>query len=462
MNNHLKKLMLLVVCLLFCAGMHAQTAAHEWRYIHKVKKQETVFGIAKEYGITLEQLMDANPEMKQPGFTLKKGDWMFVPYARKGDKEADNKKVGREMLKEQQARPVLTNVIKVGVMLPIHFDDGDGERMVEYYRGMMMALDSLTKSGINAEVTAWNLAKDSLVEKVLRDPRAYTLDVVIGPLYSHQLAPLSQFCKTHQIKLFIPFSIDGQEAATNPQIMQVYQSPQELGKKATEAFLQRFAASHHPIFINCNNPTDGKASFTTQLRQQATLKGMKASITNLNTPLEQFAKQFSRKKPNILILNTARSPELNRVFQKLDSLTKRHADIKVALYGYNEWFMYEKVDLAYFCKYEAYIPSTYYYNAGGKFVVPFEQNFNERWGEPLMKSCTPRMALLGYDHLSFLLHGIHKYGHDFHGTTAQPVTFKPLQSSLKFEQVGTGGGWQDESFRLVHYLPGGRKENIFY
>ena len=32
---------------------------------HKVEKSETVFGIAKRYGITIEELINANPEMKK-------------------------------------------------------------------------------------------------------------------------------------------------------------------------------------------------------------------------------------------------------------------------------------------------------------------------------------------------------------------------------------------------------------
>lgn len=460
MIQHMRNF-LVAVLVLFAAGVQAQTASGSWKHIHKVKKQETVFGIAKAYGVTIEAMLDANPEMKAPGYQMKKGDWVFVPYAKRGDKDAADRKEGRAMLAQQKARPVLKNVVKVGVMLPIHLEDADGERMVEYYQGMALAMDSLTRLGINAEINTWNLAKDSLVSKVLADPRAYTLDVIFGPLYSSQLPELSQFCKTNKIKLFIPFSIENNAIEQNPEIMQVYQSPKELAERTIDAFLDQFAETHHPIFINCNNPTDGKAGFTSQLREQATLKGMKVSITNLNTPLEQFAKQFSRKKPNVLVLNTARSPELNRVFAKLDSLKADYPEVQIALYGYNEWFMYQKVYYDYFCKYDTYIPSTYYYNAGGKRVVPFESSFNERWGEPLMTQWTPRMGMMGYDHAMFVLQGIHQYGHDFHGT-AEQNDFKPIQTPLKFKQVGDGGGYQNKSFELVHFQPNKKLMAIYY
>ena len=35
---------------------------------HKVKKKETLYGIATENGLTVDQLIAANPGMEQPGF----------------------------------------------------------------------------------------------------------------------------------------------------------------------------------------------------------------------------------------------------------------------------------------------------------------------------------------------------------------------------------------------------------
>ena len=39
---------------------------------------------------------------------------------------------------------VFSQTVNVGVMLPLHDVDGDGRRMVEYYRGILMAVDRRT------------------------------------------------------------------------------------------------------------------------------------------------------------------------------------------------------------------------------------------------------------------------------------------------------------------------------
>lgn len=40
--------------------------------MHKVKRSETIFGIARKYGITVSELIKANPEMNDPNYELKK------------------------------------------------------------------------------------------------------------------------------------------------------------------------------------------------------------------------------------------------------------------------------------------------------------------------------------------------------------------------------------------------------
>ena len=71
---------LLLLALCFSVGSMAQV--NKWQDIYKVKKKDTLFGITKKYGITLPELMDANPVMKTQGYELKKGDTIFIPFAK--------------------------------------------------------------------------------------------------------------------------------------------------------------------------------------------------------------------------------------------------------------------------------------------------------------------------------------------------------------------------------------------
>ena len=71
---------LLFVGLLLSVSIGAQTV--KWRDIYTVKKKDTIFGIANKYGLSLPELMDANPEMKREGYMLQKGATLFIPYTK--------------------------------------------------------------------------------------------------------------------------------------------------------------------------------------------------------------------------------------------------------------------------------------------------------------------------------------------------------------------------------------------
>ena len=49
--------------------LHAQGQAQQWQGMHKVKRGETIFGIANDYKVTIQQLLDANPEIKRRGIS---------------------------------------------------------------------------------------------------------------------------------------------------------------------------------------------------------------------------------------------------------------------------------------------------------------------------------------------------------------------------------------------------------
>ena len=151
---------------------------------------------------------------------------------------------------------------------------------------------------------------------------ASTLDIIFGPLYSNQVKPLGDFCQQHGIKMVIPFSIETKEVSINPNIFQVYQDNNRLTSKAIACFFERFQKTHHPIFINCNDTESQVGGFTSGLRKQLELANIRYNITNLNTPQADFIKQFSISQPNVIILNSEKSPFLNKVFEKLDQLKK--------------------------------------------------------------------------------------------------------------------------------------------
>ena len=440
-------------------GVTAFSQTTKWRDIYTVKKKDTIFGIANSYGLTLPELMDANPDMKKEGYMLKKGTTLFIPFAKdaKGNAVSGNSAIASKS-KASSLVKKQANTVNVGVMLPLHDVDGDGKRMVEYYRGILMACEKLKQQGISINIHAWNVPIDADIRTTLVKEGANSCELIFGPLYSKQVAPLADFCKTYGIKMVIPFSINGDDVDRNKEIFQVYQAPEALNDASIKAFLSRFN-NVHPIFVDCNDSTSRKGNFTFGLRNELEKRNVTYSVTNVNSSLEYFAKAFVPSKQNVVILNTGRSPQLTQVLNKLDEFSAKYPGAVISLFGYTEWLMYAKYNLARFYKYDTYIPSTFYYNVNSAKTIDLERRYNAWFHQPMMVAM-PRFAITGYDHAMYFIQGVNKAGKDFNGSKSQ-VNYQPIQTPLHFVKTSKGG-YRNQILQLIHYTFNRQVEAVTY
>lgn len=456
---------LLLTLFAFCTET-ALAQQPQFRERHQVKRKETIFGISRMYGITIQELIDANPEMNDPGYELKKGDYINIPWPKDQPQvpapqqpTASSQQPGNVPKKPRNDEVDVRNrEVRVGVMLPLHKINGDGKRMLEYYRGVLMACDSLRHNGISTDIRAWNVAEDSDINTFLQDPKAAECDVIIGPLYSKMVKPLSDFATENDIRVFIPFSINTHEILVNRNLFQVYQPQTEQNELTIQHFVERFSDTH-PVFIDCNDTTSQKGVFTFGLRRKLEAENIPYKITNLNSSDASFFSSFSANKQNMVILNTGRSKELNAAMAKLNGLRLSHPELRISVFGYTEWLLYTRYQLENFYKFDTYIPSHFYTNLQSPKTERFTQKY--RWNfHADMMDMLPRLAITGFDHAYFLLKGIHMYGKSFTGGSGM-VGYTPIQTPLHFERIGNGG-LKNHSMLFIHYLPSRYTEAIYF
>ena len=333
--------------------------------------------------------------------------------------------------------------VNVGVMLPLHDVDGDGRRMVEYYRGILLAVEKLKQEGTNVNIHAWNVPIDADIRTTLLSDGASDCNIIFGPLYTKQVNDLANFCKAYNIKMVIPFSISGNDVDKNPQIYQVYQSPDDLNTATIQHLIEQFG-EYHPVIIDCNDTTSRKGVFTFALRKILEKKKIAYDITNLNTSAEMFARAFSLTKPNLVILNTGRSPELTAALNKLDMLLENNKNVQISLFGYTEWLMYAKYNKTRYAKYDTFIPTNFYYNEQATQTSEVANKYREAFHQEMIYAL-PHFAITGYDHAMYFIGNRRQW----------------LQTPLKFVKSGNGG-YRNKAFMLIHYKSGGSIEALSF
>lgn len=346
--------------------------------------------------------------------------------------------------------------IKLGVLLPLNDRSQEGRRMVEYYRGVLMACDSIRQTGLSVDVRAWDVGEDSDLDVILSEPKAKDRDIIIGPLYSKQVARLSTFADDNDVIVVIPFSITAPEVERNSHLFQIYQPADDFNKLVVDQYKKEFEGSH-TIIVDCNDSTSRKGAFTKALRKGIEEDGGSLSVTNIRTLDETFEKAFKKEKANIVVLNGSRQQDLKLCIARLDNLKANNPEMDITLFGYTEWLMYTTDNLDSYYKYNVYIPSAFYYDPLSARTARFEQKYRWNFHADMMQAW-PRLALSGYDHTFFFLKGLKIFGKTFKGESGS-VGYAPIQTKLRFEQVGEGG-YKNECLVFVHYTPDHKIEKI--
>ena len=149
-----------------------------------------------------------------------------------------------------------------------------------------------------------------------------------------------------------------------------------------------------------------------------------------------------------MVLNTSRSQELNIAFAKLNGMLITAPSLKISMFGYPEWLMYNRQHLDNFYKFDTFIPSTYYMNPLSPRAEHFKKKY--RWNfHQDMQPYHQRYAVTGFDQAYFMIKGLHMYGSHFTGASGM-VGYTPLQTPLHFERIGNGG-MQNRAALFVHY-----------
>jgi len=107
--------------------------------------------------------------------------------------------------------------------------------------------------------------------------------------------------------------------------------------------------------------------------------------------------------------------------------------------------MYAKLNRDRFCKYDTYVPSTFYYNESSVLTQSFLAKYKVNFGQDMMYAL-PHFALTGYDHAMYFIGNRRQW----------------LQTPLIFIKQGANGGYRNTAFMLVHYKPNGAVEAVTY
>ena len=430
------------------------------RDMHRVERKETIYSISRLYGITEAELIAANPELRTE--KLKKGKFLCIPYTSAGNNQKEQEQpvspttipTDNELFDKSKKENPKIATIKAAVMLPF-MTDGSGNRdeqirMVEYYEGFLMAVDSLKEKGVSVDIYTYDTYNNtSSVKSILAKDEMKNMNIIFGPAYPEQVKPVADFAKKNNIRLVIPFTSKGNEVFNNPSIYQINTPQSYLYSEVYEHFTRKFTNAN-VIFLDAEDGDKDKADFIKGLKEE--LKGKHIPFTELKgeaiTP-ESLKGAMNATLDNVFIPTSGTNIALIKLLPQLIVTLRDNPDYRMQLFGYPEWQTYTNDHLASFYELDTYFYSSFYTNNLFPEAIRFSSAYR-KWYSKDMSNTFPKYGMLGFDTGYFFLKGLSQYGSNLEDKLNK-VTVTPIQTGFKFERVNNWGGFINRKVFFVHF-----------
>ena len=434
---------------------------------HVVLKGETVYGISRIYGITEAELLAANPTVTDN--RIRRGQVLCIPFKTspqptpegQGD-QPDNTQQGQEEVHDVRQNGSL----QVALILPFMLDEdtstptADQAKMVEFYEGFLLAIDSLRDADISIELHVYDSGEATRsLRPILETDEMAHMDIIFGPMHAQHVAEASDFARAHSIPLILPFSRGVSQLAGNPWMWQVNADPTVIEDEGVSHFFELFPKPN-VLFFQTKGVTD---SFCSHLQRELDRRGMAYSVFPADTTsnVRPFMEACSRddNADNILMMTTSDKPSLSTmlpVFQLIMRDTAQVADIH--LYGYPQYQTYAATHANEFYELDTWYHTAFYTNATRPDAAHLFRKFSRMYGRE-MAARYPRYGLLGFDIGYWFLNGLALRGPApvetvFAGMTTYRCS--TIQTGFNFSRVAPAGGYTNTSVYVVHMRADGQ------
>ena len=469
----------------------------EKKYIyHKVLKGESLSSIAEKYGLSVRELRRENRDLRFPQV----GDFVRIPGMKVAESEnieplkADTSVTITEEPVIRMDRPVgytqvknLHGSLNVAVLLPFYLKENsarieiDSSKLVkgkknykiikraddwiyprsmdfvEMYEGILLAADTLRSLGLDINLNVYDIKSDTIaLTKLIRSGKLAEMDLIIGPVYSHNLTIIADYIRDLGIPVVSPVPLINNSALSNNPTLFMSNSSLEiaqkaLSKKISEYYDHNFVFIHSDILGIDEDVNRFKNLIFTELSYKLPYEDTKfkeftfysRSMFN-NDSINRLSHALSEQSKNIVIIASELSPVISETIMDVHGLSKKF-DVKV--FGYPAMKDIDNLNPKYFFDLDMMVYSPYWIDYTKNNVRQFNSKFRQKFlTEPSEKS----YAWQGYDIVYYFLSGMAMKGKDF---IVHPEIHNPelLQTEYDFVRKEVGDGCENQKLFLIRY-----------
>lgn len=497
----LNKLCFAIVCLLVVGGL--QLAEAQTRR-HTVEPGQTLFRIAKYYGVTVQSILNANPGLEVT--SVPAGTTLVIPKAtqapenipltpeaevqstvKKAETQTTVKSPATEPSHTQPAVNWTLNgeshwtdgTLNMAVILPFNLNAeatpelNSQMRSVEFYEGALMAVDEMQAKGRRVAVQAYDLGSESLYS-ILAKPELQLADFVIAPMDEKDVRQVADWGERNGTPVVSPFGFNAEMLNTHEYLIQLNTSKALLYPRLSTEMLSLFS-DYTFIFVSDSVGNQKADPYPAQLKQTLKVQGIPYKEISYLSPNRLMACDsiLGLKNENIVFVPvTPQKEAMRRMFSGLQHVKilreARYQEAvengvpnpvkpKMAMLGYPEWVQYTGDFIEYYYDLNVYMFTKLYASPFDPGLKSFYSTFRRWYGKEPMP-LTPKYGVLGYDVASYFLQQLTRSGQHLEERLADQDE-DGLQTYFGFDHMQSRG-YCNSGFYLVHFTPESTIEKI--
>ncbi len=368
--------------------------------VHVIAPKETLYGLSKQYGVSMDELVKYNPELTK---NMPVGGKLLIPKPA----QASLPNTASDMLPHVQkplADTLQMPVIRIAYLLPFMLDavetDPAADKFVEFYEGALLAINDAKNRGIRMEINTYDTEKNEIkIQTILAKPELKTMDLIIGPAYPSQVKYISNFSFDNKINTLIPFTSEIADISINPYLFQ-FNPTTTMELETILTTIGRNQADLSVLYIKFPDAVSvGNAVDVRPMLQKSGI-ACKEWVWNKGNAdsLQHF---LAENRRNVLIFDT---DKINTVYEIFPELSKLKNRFQIEIIGQYAWLSYPgEIPVP------MYYTSLFHPEPNSILYAEYKKQFDHFYGHDL-QSRYPRYDLLGYDLTAYFIHLIAQYG----------------------------------------------------
>ena len=435
--------------------VYERTGVRNYKY--EVQRGESYASIAKDNGITEQELKAANPDIKK----AKKGKTIVIPKPFTERVTGEMATISLDELRNYYAPRIndlydnlvgkrLENEVNIAMVLPFQLHKSAPPKQAylytDYYKGFLLALDSvshITDKKINLKVydTQHNL---NVTDSILALPELKMMNMIIAPSEPQQLARINAFGKANGVPVMNCFTTKNEDYLDNPYVYQVNTPTNEMIHNVMRWFDEKFT-DYNVIFLVAGGDND--TEMFEHMRKHITGKKYPTATINVNGDISfnTISNQMNPGSKYVFIPSSGDKNLVQKYIKALKQAKNERFDCELSLIAYPECVLYLKDYQTDLQDVDTYM-FTRFFNAKGFRTRDLEAAYKTNFGgEPLQ--AVPHMAIYGYDTGMYLLKSL---GADGIINNETPL-YKGIQTSFKWERGDNWCGYTNQAIEIVHF-----------